>query len=118
MTADKTLMTKTKHDNWLRGHTAKLFVYGIFLDEQARKAYKMTDPKYATVSDYVTIGNAIVQAVPVDSRFNCALTGLLVDIPIDQWDKLDLLEGGYDRIIIKTTGGHEAYMYVQGGSND
>lgn len=89
----------------------KLFVYGIFLDEQNRQAYGMSNPHYATVRDYITIGGHIVQAVKVNS-IGASLTGLLVDIDPEYWKRLDLLESGYDRIKIVTTDGVEAYMYA------
>ena len=90
----------------------KLFVYGIFLDEFNRQAYGMSNPKYATVKHYVTVGHHIVAAVPVDKSNNCALTGLLVDMNPKGWDKLDSLEGDYDRIEIETTDREKAFMYV------
>lgn len=89
----------------------KLFVYGIFLDERRRQTYGMTNPRYATVSGYITIGEHIVQAYPVDNDM-IVLTGLLVDMNPAYWEELDALEGGYDRIIVQTTRGVDAYMYV------
>ncbi len=88
----------------------RLFVYGIFLDETMRQSYGMTNPRYTTVKDYVTYGNGIVVAHRQRGA-GLALTGLLVDMYGD-WDELDRLEYGYDRIVIKTTDGDKAYMYV------
>lgn len=96
----------------------KLFVYGIFLGERQRRSYGMLNPEYATVENYATVGNQIVQAVPAKGY---TLTGLLVDVTefdLDgrsTWQALDALERGYDRIIIKTTQGIEAYMYAERG---
>lgn len=100
----------------------KLFVYGIFLGAGMREHYGMVNPQYATVKDYATWGNHIVCAYP-DPGKGLALTGLLVDIPKfinrddgrgdqDNWMRLDALEGGYTREVIKTTDGTEAFMYV------
>lgn len=95
--------------------TEKLFVYGIFLNESTRQSYGMTNPKYATVKGYMTIGSHIVEAIPVDSE-DIALSGLIVDIPKeldgrDNWARLDSLEAGYTRIKINTCQGEEAWMY-------
>lgn len=95
--------------------THKLFVYGIFLDENSRKAYGMTNPKYATVKDFLTIGSYIVRAVYVPDA-GLSLTGLLVDMDKDNWDELDRLEGGYDRVLIRTVSGDRAWMYVMKGT--
>lgn len=90
----------------------KLFVYGIFLDKYMRDEYGMTNPKYATVPDYATFGGGIVMAVKIpDARLS--LTGLLVDMNPDNWDKLDRLERGYRRIEITTGSGQQAYMYAK-----
>ena len=98
----------------------KLFVYGIFLDEATRKSYNMQNPQYATVADYATWGSHIVTAHQL-SGGNLALTGLLVDMPrtilqgnklVDNWARLDMLEGGYKRIKVKTVQGDDAYMYA------
>ena len=91
--------------------TEKLFVYGIFLGEEMRKEYGMTNPRYATVQDYVTHGHHIVKAYKVEDC-GLALTGLIVDMDTSQWDDLDRLEGGYERIIVRTTSGEWAYMYA------
>lgn len=95
--------------------TRRLFVYGIFLDQSARDSYFMFNPRYATVKGYVTKGNHIVSAYPSSDPMDC-LTGLLVDILDDpmNWRMLDLLESGYQRILIKTTSGETAYMYAKG----
>lgn len=92
----------------------RLFVYGIFLGERMRNSYDMTEPRYATVKDYATVGvtqnGHIVQAIKVDGA---VLTGLIVNIPSSQWERLDALEGGYDRIRIVTTDNEHAYMYAE-----
>lgn len=90
----------------------KLFVYGIFLDGYHRNNYGMTNPTYDTVLDYITLGDRIVSAYPVDAEYGTALTGLVVDMNPDNWADLDRLESGYNRVIITTTGGQQAYMYV------
>lgn len=90
----------------------RLFVYGIFLGETMRKAYGMTNPRYMTVPDYVTVGGHIVQAVKIDSGTSIMLTGLTVDVDPENWERLDRLEGGYDRVKVKTHDGEEVYMYV------
>lgn len=87
----------------------KLFVYGIFLDEYCRDAYGMSNPRYTTVKGYSTVGGSIVSAVK-DEKYT--LTGLEVDINPRAWKALDRLEGGYDRVKVKTTDGIEVYMYV------
>lgn len=89
----------------------RLFVYGIFLDEPMRRAYGMTRPEYATVRDYVTYGGSIVTAYKQEGA-GLALTGLLVTPDPERWEDLDRLERSYDRILISTTDGDNAYMYV------
>src|SRR5690606_6133267 len=83
-----------------------------FLADYNRERYGMENPSYETVKGYITIGGHIVQAVPTDIE-GASLTGLLVDIPTRNFINLDGLEGGYDRVIVKTTGGFDAFMYVQ-----
>lgn len=90
----------------------KLFVYGIFLSEYNRQAYGMTNPEYATVKDYATFGGYIVQAVHIPES-GLSLTGLLVTPNEEQWGRVDALEAAYDRVIITTTDGDRAYMYVR-----
>lgn len=95
--------------------TEKLFVYGIFLNESTRQSYGMTNPKYATVKGYMTIGSHIVEAIPVDSE-DITLSGLIVDMPKeyegkDNWARLDMLESGYNRVEINTIQGEKAWMY-------
>lgn len=92
--------------------TEKLFVYGIFLDERNRDRYGMSDPQYATVMDYVTVGGHIVQAVH-RAGFGYSLTGLIVDMDSERWEPLDMLEMGYSRVRITTTDGEEAWMYAE-----
>lgn len=102
----------------------KLFVYGIFLDQHAREQYGMTGEHYATVRDYATIGGKIVAAIKANGY---CLTGLVVDVPekryyppaperpdyeLDNWQSLDSLESGYDRVKIKTTDGEKCWLYV------
>ena len=89
----------------------KLFVYGIFLDEENRKDYGMSNPQYTTVPGYLTVGSYIVKAVRTDNT-SVALTGLLVDIDPDMWPSLDSLEAGYDRIKVRDVSGDIAYMYA------
>lgn len=87
--------------------TEKLFVYGIFLDKKNREWYGMSNPVYDTVINYVTIGDIIVHAEE-KIGYGYALTGLLVDMDVSGWERLDRLESGYDRIKIVTTSGEEA----------
>lgn len=95
----------------INNKTEQLFVYGIFLSEHNRREFKMTDPQYATVKDYATFGNQIVQAQYIpDVGFS--LTGLVVDIPSDQWEGLDRLEGGYQRKRVTTTDGQNVWIYT------
>ena len=89
----------------------KLFVYGIFLDEENRKDYGMSNPQYTTVPGYLTVGSYIVKAVQTDNT-SVALTGLLVDIDPAMWPSLDSLEAGYDRIKVRDVSGNIAYMYA------
>lgn len=89
----------------------RLFVYGIFLGEVNRKNFGMSNPQYATVANYITVGDTIVQAVEV-MNVGVALTGLTVDVDPTYWQRLDRLEGGYDRIIVTTTDGEPVNMYV------
>lgn len=98
----------------------KLFVYGIFLDKSSRDGYGMSNPHYATVKDYTTLGwgdGYIVQAKYVPGC-NLALTGLLVEMNPYRWGPLDKLEAGYDRIIVTTTSGEEAYMYAERNTDE
>lgn len=90
----------------------KLFVYGIFLDKGNRDNYGMSNPTYATVEGYATVGGRIVWAVE-DKMYT--LTGLLVDVNPRAWKAIDSLERGYDRVKVKTTNGQRAYMYVVKG---
>jgi gamma-glutamylcyclotransferase (GGCT)/AIG2-like uncharacterized protein YtfP len=89
----------------------KLFVYGIFLGERARRHYGMSSPEYDTVEDYATIGNTIVWAV---EERGYTLSGLVVDVDPSYWAKIDSLEHGYKRIIVTTTHGIKTFMYVGG----
>lgn len=103
---------------------SKLFVYGIFLDQHARDSFGMTGEHYATVRDYATVGGKVVAATRADGY---CLTGLVVDMPdtrevhwsrhdeptrIDNWQGLDFLESGYERVKIKTTDGEKCWLYV------
>lgn len=91
----------------------RLFVYGIFLGADMRSSYGMTNPAYATVPGYITVGNHIVQALKVDDAPGIALTGLVVDIDPECWHRTDALEGAYDRRLVKTSSNEDVYMYVQ-----
>lgn len=91
--------------------TNRLFVYGIFLGQRTRDRYGMSNPEYATIPGYITVGEHIVQAVKVDAP-GIALTGLTVDIDPEYWSRIDALEGGYDRRLVETDSGEEVYMYV------
>lgn len=72
----------------------------------------MTNPRYATVRGWATIGGDIVQAVEAPEAY--ALTGLVVELPDNyDWRPLDALEGGYERITITTVQGQQAYMYAE-----
>lgn len=107
----------------------KLFVYGIFLGQGMRDSYYMSNPEYAVVHGYKTValdiaGSDIVEAVPDESS---DLTGLLVDVAPyvntgfklrNNWERLDALEHGYDRVKVTTTLGDRAWMYVQKGNRD
>ncbi len=96
---------------------AQLFVYGIFLDEDNREHYGMTNPRYDTVQGFITVGGSIVQAVP-STTFGASLTGLVVDIPTENLHRVDLLEMGYDRIKVETNSGVDAFMYSTMGIRD
>lgn len=110
-------------DNWFQtaienaGKPDKLFVYGIFLGEDMRDMYKMTNPQYATVKDFLTVGGHIVTAEFVPG-YGLALTGLLVTPHKEKWDALDALEGGYERIKVRTSDGILAWMYAKRGTGD
>lgn len=91
--------------------TNRLFVYGIFLNEGNRIHYGMTNPCYGTVPGYITVGHHIVEAYRVDDP-RIALTGLTVDVNPKDWDRIDVLEGGYDRNVVVTDTGEEVYMYT------
>lgn len=95
-----------KHDPYL-----KLFVYGIFLDESTRQRYGMVGHRYSTVPDYATFGGGIVRAVRIPGN-GLSLTGVVTTPDQTQWDRLDALEGGYDRVEVTTTNGERVYMYV------
>ena len=95
----------------------KLFVYGIFLDESTRDRYGMENPSYDTVPGYITVGNHIVSATKSDV-YGVSLTGLLVDIPTRNLPSVDVLESGYARIIVDTSGGFEAFMYAAKGEEE
>lgn len=92
--------------------TNRLFVYGIFLGQDMRSSYGMSNPQYATVKGYITVGHRIVTAVPVQEQSAC-LTGLTVDIDPRMWERTDQLESGYDRKLVQTTSNEQVYMYVQ-----
>lgn len=89
----------------------KLFVYGIFLDENNRNHYGMENPSYDTVKDYITVGDHIVRAIKLGG-YGASLTGLLVDVPTRRLPAIDSLEAGYARIKVNTSSGFEAFMYA------
>lgn len=89
----------------------KLFVYGIFLSQRNRDRYGMVNPVYDTVKDYATVGEHVVEAIHVPNM-GLALTGLVVDMPVDRWPSLDALEAGYVRREVTTVTGETAYMYM------
>jgi len=95
----------------------RLFVYGIFLGEDGRKAYGMSKPQYDTVPGYLTVGDYIVQAIKIEDQ-RIRLTGLRVDVDPDYWGKIDDLEAGYDRVKITTTNNQDCWMYVAKGSEE
>ena len=86
-------------------------MYGIFIAEHNRDAYGMSNPEYATVADYLTVGHHIVEAQKVEG-VGLALTGLTVDVDPRHWGRLDALEGGYDRITVQTEDGEPVWMYA------
>lgn len=92
----------------------RLFVYGIFLSQGMRYQYGMTVIDYAVVPDYITTSKYgdIVEATRVNG-VKAALTGLLVEVPEDKWEGLDQLEAGYDRVVVTTIMGDQAYMYAK-----
>lgn len=89
----------------------KLFVYGIFLSDSNRIAYGMRNPCYDAVLDYATYGGCIVTAYKQEDT-GLSLTGLVVDVDPDRWGDIDRLEGSYDREIITTVNGVQAYIYA------
>lgn len=102
----------------------RFFVYGIFLGQSMRQAYGMTVVGYDTVRNYITVGDHIVQACKVDGEVGASLTGLVVDVPErfkspvtnmerDNIERLDALEGGYDRVQVVTTSGVKCWMYAE-----
>lgn len=92
----------------------RLFVYGIFLNEDNRAVYNMTNPRYAVVKGYKTVFIQPPKVIgAVKSTSTDVLSGLLVNIDPRYWRAIDMLEQGYDRILIRTTLGEEAYMYVE-----
>lgn len=104
-----------KQQEYLKGDMMinKLFVYGIFLSERMRKGYGLGYAKYATVLDYATFGDYIVRAEPVPAKVGASLTGFIVDIPDGyNWERIDALERGYERRVVTTTDGEQAYMYT------
>lgn len=96
--------------------TEQLFVYGIFLGEKNRRDYGMSNPRYDTVADFVTFGDYIVSAAPVDDGTGAQLTGLVVDVDPDFWNDIDALEGGYERILVETYSHGMAFMYAAPGT--
>lgn len=95
--------------------TNRFFVYGIFLDQGMRDRYGMYDAHYETVKGFVTRGAGIVTAERTEDT-GLSLTGNTVSINPDNIPALDRLEGGYDRIIVKTNRDELVYMYAQPGT--
>lgn len=93
----------------------RFFVYGIFLDQGMRDSYGMYKARYDTVQGFVTRGAGIVTAERTEDR-KLALTGNTVSINPDNIPALDRLEGGYDRIIVKTNSGELVWMYAKPGT--
>jgi hypothetical protein len=72
----------------------------------------MSNPRYATVLDYVTFGHRIVQAQYIP-KVGFSLTGLVVELPDNyDWQPLDILEAGYNRELVTTTSGEKVFMYT------
>ena len=97
------------------------FTYGIFMDRRTRIRYGLPEQAdYTTVRGYYTLGTSIATAY--QGLTNMCLTGMLVEIPEGyDWTTLDMIEGGYNRIVIETTTMQlvddkrtpiKAYMYV------
>jgi len=89
----------------------RLFVYGIFLNERTGDIFDLRYVDYAIVRDMATRADgpgSIVQAVPAPGL---ALTGLVVEVPEENWQRLDRLERGYKRIEVDTSEG-PAWMYA------
>lgn len=95
--------------------TNRFFVYGIFLDQSMRDSYGMYDAHYETVQGFVTRGGRIVTAERTEDR-GLALTGNTVSINPANIPSLDRLEGGYDRIIVKTNRDELVWMYAKPGT--
>lgn len=92
--------------------TATFFFYGIFLDEDTRHHYGIySEPKYATIRDYVTYGSHIATAHKQEGA-GLVLTGIIVDVPLSSIPAIDRLEGGYDRTQVTTVQGRGTYLYV------
>lgn len=100
------------------GAYVQVFVYGIFLSAYRQLDYDMSEVRgYTTVKDFVTVGHSIVQARYIPDH-QYALTGKLVELPVDKLPELDRLESGYERVVINTTSGDTAFMYAERGTHE
>jgi len=95
--------------------TNRFFLYGIFLSQRNRDSYGMYNPQYETVQGFVTRGGGIVQAERTEDK-GLSLTGITVSIDPAMINRLDALEGGYDRIAVHTNGGERVWMYAKRGT--
>ena len=96
----------------------KVFVYGIFLSNRRQDDYDMEEVRpYTTVKDFVTVGDSIVQARYIPDH-QYALTGKVVEIPVENMPELDRLESGYERVVVETTSGDTAFMYAERGTRE
>lgn len=93
----------------------RFFVYGIFLDQSMRDRFGMYNARYTTVKGFVTRGFGIVQAERTQDT-GLSLTGLSLTINPDKIPALDRLEGGYDRIIVRTDNDELVFMYAKKGT--
>ena len=95
--------------------TNRFFVYGIFLSQSRRDSYGMYNAQYNTVTGFVPRGGGIVAAERTEDK-GLALTGVTVTIDPENIPSLDRLEGGYDRIAVKTYDGERVWMYAAPGT--
>lgn len=95
--------------------TNEFFLYGIFLSQGMRDSYGMYSAQYETVPGFVTRGRGIVAAERTEDE-GLALTGVKVKIDPAYIPRLDRLEGGYDRIAVRTDTGERVWMYAKPGT--